>query len=266
MTQKAVFVSGAGRGIGRNIAERFAKEGYLVGAYTRSGHFDWGQHDPNVIQGKMDVSDPEDFKRAIEDFMKHTGGRLDILVNNAGVAVIGEFKKQEFKDEKRLFDVNVMGCINGIHAALPYLKTTPGAQIVNISSAASFVGTPDLAVYSAAKFAIRGLTEALDIEFMKYGIRVIDVNPLFVKTNMVKDALDQGNSIPILETLGLKLTADDVTDVVWTATRPEKQKSSRIHWAVGKQARILSHQHLLPNAVPRAFTRALAKRNIDKGC
>ena len=51
MTQKAVFVSGAGRGIGRNIAERFAKEGYLVGAYTRSGHFDWGQHDPNVIQG-----------------------------------------------------------------------------------------------------------------------------------------------------------------------------------------------------------------------
>jgi|GEM_PF-4025478 len=129
MTQKAVFVSGAGRGIGRNIAERFAKEGYLVGAYTRSGHFDWGQHDPNVIQGKMDVSDPEDFKRAIEDFMKHTGGRLDILVNNAGVAVIGEFEKQEFKDEKRLFDVNVMGCINGIHAALPYLKTTPGAQI-----------------------------------------------------------------------------------------------------------------------------------------
>ena len=92
------------------------------------------------------------------------------------------------------------------------------------------------------------------------------MNPLFVKTNMVKDALDQGNSIPILETLGLKLTADDVTDVVWTATRPEKQKSSRIHWAVGKQARILSHQHLLPNAVPRAFTRVLAKRNIDKGC
>ena len=49
MTQKAVFVSGAGRGIGRNIAERFAKEGYLVGAYTRSGHFDWGQHDPNAV-------------------------------------------------------------------------------------------------------------------------------------------------------------------------------------------------------------------------
>lgn len=265
MTQKTVFVSGAGRGIGRDIAERFAQEGYLVGAYTRSGHFEWGQNDPNVVQGKMDSSDPEDYKRAIEDFMKHTDGRLDILINNAGVAVIGEFENQKFEDEKQLFEVNVMGYINGIHAALPYLKNTPGAQIVNISSAASFVGTPDLAVYSAAKFAIRGLTEALDIEFMKYGIRIIDVNPLFVKTDMVEKELEKGYTIPILKTLGLKLTASDVTDVVWTATRPEKQKSTRLHWAVGKQARILSHQHFMPNAVPRALTRAMAKRNAKKG-
>ena len=68
-----------------------------------------------------------------------------------------------------------------------------------------------------------------------------------------------------LKTLGLKLTASDVTDVVWTATRPEKQKSTRLHWAVGKQARVLSHQHFMPNAVPRALTRAMAKRNAKKG-
>lgn len=261
MRRKSVFISGAGRGIGRAIAERFLKEGYVVGAYTRSGKFAWGKDvEDNLYQGQMDVADPESFKAAMEEFMSHTGGQLDILVNNAGVAVIGEFADQKYEDEKALFDVNVMGCVNGIHVALPYLKDTKDAQVVNISSGASFVGTPDLAVYSAAKFAIRGLTEALDIEFMKYGIRVIDVNPMFVKTDMVMDAVEAGADVPIFKTLGMKLTAEDVADVVYKATRDSARKRPKVHFPVGGQSRLLSHQHLLPNALPRALTRFMAKR------
>ena len=201
MRRKSVFISGAGRGIGRAIAERFLEEGYIVGAYTRSGHFEWGKDvEDNLYQGQVDVADPESYKAAMEDFMSHTGGQLDILVNNAGVAVMGEFENQKYEDEKALFDVNVMGCVNGVHVALPYLKDTKDSQIVNISSGASFTGTPDLAVYSAAKFAIKGLTEALDIELMKYGIRVIDVNPMFVKTDMVMDGVKAGVDVPIFKT------------------------------------------------------------------
>lgn len=264
MRRKSVFVTGAGRGIGRAIAERFLAEGYVVGAYTRSGNFEWGHGADNLYQGQMDVSDPDSIKTALAEFTAHTGGMLDIVVNNAGVAVIGEFEDQDHDDEKALFDVNVMGCINTIHAALPYLKDTKDAQIVNISSASSYVGTPDLAVYSAAKFAIRGLTEALDIEFMKYGIRVIDINPLFVKTDMVMDAVDSGLDIPIFKTLGLKLEASDVADVVWKSTRDCARKRPKVHYPVGNQARVLSHQHLLPNALPRALTRFMAKRQNAK--
>ncbi len=262
MRRKSVFISGAGRGIGRAIAERFLEEGYIVGAYTRSGHFEWGKDvEDNLYQGQVDVADPESYKAAMEDFMSHTGGQLDILVNNAGVAVMGEFENQKYEDEKALFDVNVMGCINGVHVALPYLKDTKDSQIVNISSGASFTGTPDLAVYSAAKFAIKGLTEALDIELMKYGIRVIDVNPMFVKTDMVMDGVKAGVDVPIFKTLGLTLVPEDVADVVYKATRDRARKRPKVHWPVGWQARILSHQHLLPNALPRALTRLMAKRH-----
>jgi len=103
--------------------------------------------------------------------MSHTGGQLDILVNNAGVAVMGEFENQKYEDEKALFDVNDHGLQStAVHVALPYLKDTKDSQIVNISSGASFTGTPRPGCVLRAKFAIKGLTEALDIELMKYGI------------------------------------------------------------------------------------------------
>lgn len=262
MSQKTVFISGGNRGIGRAIAERFLEEGYIVGAYSRSGRFDWGQDNPNLITGVMDSTDPDAAVRALEDFTSHTGGRLDVLVNNAGIAIIGAFDSHSYDEQFGVINTNVMGYINVIKAAQKYLAATPGAQIVNISSASSYVGTPDLAVYSAAKFGIRGLTEALDIEFMKYGIRVIDINPLFVKTDMVEDALKEQGAIPIFETLGLKLVPKDVADVVWKAIQPTRRNSRRVHYPVGKQAAVLSLQHFLPNSWPRAITRAMAKRQM----
>ena len=90
---------------------------------------------------------------------------MNVLFNNAGVGRHGWFEDVRPEDNDWIVDVNLKGVIHGVEAALPLLKATKGARIVNTASTAGIVGSPQLAVYSATKFAVRGLTEALDAEF-----------------------------------------------------------------------------------------------------
>jgi len=112
----------------------------------------------------------------------------------------------------------VLGVILGIHESLALLERTAKAEgsaaIVNMSSASALWGQPELAVYSATKFAVRALTEALDVEFRSKGVRVSDVMPGYVDTPMVHT---QKHTARSLARLGVKLTADDVAEVVWKA-------------------------------------------------
>ncbi len=100
-----------------------------------------------------------------------------------------------------MVDINVVGMMNGMYTAFPYLKETPGAQVVNLASASAIYGQPELATYSATKFAVRGLTEALELEWRGHDIRVLDVWPLFVRTGMIR-----GMSIGSTRSLGVRLT------------------------------------------------------------
>src|SRR5262249_58558783 len=86
------------------------------------------------------------------------------------------------EDTDLVVDINLKGVLNGVYACLPLLRETPGARIVNTSSVAGIYGAPNLAVYSATKFAVRGLTEALDLEFSRLGIRVTSLMPSFIDT------------------------------------------------------------------------------------
>ncbi|WP_447503016.1 SDR family NAD(P)-dependent oxidoreductase, partial [Acinetobacter pittii] len=102
-------------------------------------------------------------------------------------------------------NINVNGVINGCHAALPYLKQASFARVINLSSASAIYGQADLISYSASKFAVRGITEGLDVEWKKYGIRVLDVMPLFVQTAMVNN-MDAGT----IQNMGIDLTPNDI--------------------------------------------------------
>ena len=93
---------------------------------------------------------------------------------------------------------------------MPYLKQASFARVINLSSASAIYGQADLASYATSKFAVRGLTEGLDIEWQKYGIRVFDVMPLFVSTAMVKDM--QAESI---KKMGVHLKAEDVAQDIF---------------------------------------------------
>ena len=256
MSRPTVFITGAAAGIGRAIAQRFAREGYLVGAYDvdldglGSLAFELGSG-AELVTGQLDVRDPVGWRARLEELTAQSGGRLDVLVNNAGVLRSGPFVDIPLEAQHLLVDVNVKGVLNGCHTAYPFLKTTPGAHVINLASASAIYGQPELATYSATKFAVRGITEALDLEWAKDDIAVRAVWPLFVKTAMTSD-MDIASS----RSLGIRLTPEDVADEVYDVVRPHRLPQP-VHRAVGRQAKALM---ATSGVAPGWLLRAINKR------
>ncbi|MDH6677413.1 NAD(P)-dependent dehydrogenase (short-subunit alcohol dehydrogenase family) [Rhodococcus sp. LBL1] len=234
-----VFITGAAAGIGRATALAFARRGCVVGAYDVDEEGLESLSDEIVARGgrvrtgRLDVTAPAEWQERLAEFTAG-GRRLDVLVNNAGVLSSGRFEDIPADAHRRMLDINVGGTINGLLAAFPYLKETPGAQVVNLASASAIYGQPELATYGATKFAVRGLTEALDLEWSAHDIRVIDMWPLFVRTGMV-----EGMSTGSTRSLGIRLTAQDVADAIVAATE-YRGRIPKVHFPVGVQARVLA--------------------------
>ncbi len=254
----AIFVTGAASGIGRACAERFAQRGWFVGLYdvNADGVAELAATlgDGNAVSGTLDVSDPEAWQRALADFWAHSGQRLDVLLNNAGILATGPFADVALDRHYAMLAVNVKGMITGCHSAFPYLRQTPGARVINMASATAIYGQPELATYSATKFAVRGLTEGLDLEWSQFGIRVSDVWPSFVKTAMADDY----GRIASARSLGIRLTPADVASTVW-ACATAKDFMHKTHWTVGLQAWLLAlGTRLAPALLSRQIVRRLA--------
>jgi NAD(P)-dependent dehydrogenase (short-subunit alcohol dehydrogenase family) len=257
MTRPAIFITGAAAGIGRATAELFASRGWFVGLYDvdEAGvrvlleRFGEG----NAIGGRLDTTDAAAFATALEAFWHATGNRLDLLFNNAGIAAVGDFEKIALERHHRLIDVNFKGVINGCYLALPYLMRTPDARVVSMCSASAIYGAPALTVYSATKFAVRGLTEALNVEWDRHGIRVMDIMPLFVNTPMVR----QFETPPkTMAALGLRLTAEDIASTVWKAAT-RSGWFVHVHWYPGVQTFVM---HLLTKLSPSFLNRYTVKK------
>lgn len=257
MSQQALFVTGGGRGIGQAIARRFAAAGYVVGAVdvdevslaalkAEAAHKHWA-----IWTAPMDVTDYDDWQSTLQAFVKASSGRLDILINNAGLLSAGDFVNIPPDRHKRIVDVNVTGVIYGCHAGFRYLRDTPGARVLNLCSASAIYGQPELASYSASKFAVRGLTEALELEWRPHGITVLALWPLFVKTGMVS-----GMDIGTTRSLGVKLTSDDVAAAAWEALH-RRSPTPKVHFPVGRQTKFL---YYLSQVSPSWLTRLTNQR------
>lgn len=240
--RKAIFISGGGSGIGQATARLFAGRGWLVGIgdINEAGMAETAAMLPQGMcsSHRLDVCEREQWARALADFTQVSGGRLDMLFNNAGVGYGGQWEMLAPDDADRVIDINFRGVVNGITAALPYLKSTPGSAIVNTGSASGYYGSAGLAVYSATKFAVRALTEALDIEFAELGITVRDIMPGFIDTPLLNRAVPNSNetSRDRVVAAGLEFTpVEQVAQAVWDSVH-----SDRIHTAVGKTARRLA--------------------------
>ena len=260
MTSPTVFISGAAAGIGRATALHFARRGHRVGAYDldlaglASLREEIIAGGGDIAIGELDVSDAADWEQQLAAF---TGSsrRLDILINNAGVLSSGNFEDIPLAAQRRMVDVNFYGAMAGLHTAFPYLRDTSRAQVVNLCSASALYGQPELATYSATKFAVRGLTEALELEWRRHGIRVIAMWPLFVQTAMV-DGVETGST----RSLGVHLSAEDVAEAIYSATQPGRTWLPKVHYPVGRQSKFFAGvAQVSPNWVQRFMNKTVSR-------
>ena len=263
MPNRAVFITGAAAGIGRATALTFAKKGYTVGGYDidevglKGLAEEIQELGGTAIVGHLDVTDPAETAQRVGEFAAAAGDRLDVLINNAGIMLAGPFEDIDVARHLKEVDINTKGVVNGLHAAFPFLRDTANSVVVNLASASAIYGQAELANYSATKFFIRGITEALDIEWHRYGIRVIAMWPLYVQTAMT-DHIKTGTT----ESLGIRLTAQDVADAIAKAVEPSwlRRAIHQVHFLVGSQTKVMAAgSRFMPAWLSRLISKRLAQ-------
>ena len=254
----SIFISGAAQGIGAAAAQLFYQHGYKVGIYDINGEqaIQLAKSlGPNAKAGLLDVSQYEQWQTALSEF-HDWAGEINILLNNAGILYSGAFENTDIASHHRTFNINVNGVLNGCHAALPFLRNASHARVINMSSASAIYGQADLVSYSASKFAVRGITEGLDVEWQKYGIRVLDIMPLFVQTAMVKN-MDAGT----IQNMGVNLSAQDVAEQILKVAQKSNSTLTPTHHTVGLKTEVMYHlSRFSPQIVNRLSNLFLSKK------
>jgi len=193
---KVALVTGGVSGIGFGIARAFAAEGMRLALSYRNEAYredaarwfaDHGHEAPLFVP--LDVTDRAGFAAAGEAIDRHFG-RLDVLANNAGVSVFGPTDEASYADYDWIMGVNFGGVVNGLVTMLPRIKAAgPGGHVVNVASMAAYLPGPQAGIYTASKFAVRGLTESLRYNLAPHGIGCSLVCPALTRTNAWDSAL-----------------------------------------------------------------------------
>ncbi len=253
--QPTIFITGAAGGFGQATARLFRSKGYFIGLYDLTTgplaalRQELGEE--NCCFSQLDVTDHESCRAALTHFLTATGGRLNILLNNAGIMVVGAFEELDIERQLKVLDVNLNGMIRLTHLAFPSLRDTPNSQVINIASASALHGNPELVTYATSKRAVQSFTEALDIGWEQYGIRVSDINPMYARTNMVASNQHLLKKLPDTQ---VKLTPADVAEAIYATSR-----GGKVHRYVGTDAKVFS---ITGGWVPFGVKRWLLKQVI----
>jgi NAD(P)-dependent dehydrogenase (short-subunit alcohol dehydrogenase family) len=175
---------------------------------------------PPLLRVRADVTDDEGVRAAVDEAAAALGG-LDVLVNNAGIGAQGTIEDNPDDEWRHLFDVNVLGMVRVARAALPQLRSSPRAAIVNTSSIAATAGLPDRALYSATKGAVLSLTLAMAADHLADGVRVNCVTPGTTDTPWIgrllaaaPDAAAERAALEARQPLGRLVTAEEVAEAI----------------------------------------------------
>ncbi|MDI1366366.1 MAG: SDR family oxidoreductase [bacterium] len=252
--RKAIFITGAASGMGRETALLFARQGWFVGAYDVNtdglAALEAEMGSGNGLCSTLDVTDPEAFVAAMTRFGEATGGRLDLMFNNAGIAVAGLFDEVAWEDIVKVVQVNLLGVMIGVRAAIGLLKVTPGSLCLTTSSSSAIFGTAGIATYSATKHAVRGLTEALSIEFMRHGVRAADLLPGLIDTPILSDTI---KAMAPPDGMWRLTPPSEVAQAVWSAYHGDK-----LHWYVPEELKAFDIQATAEPELVRQERAALA--------
>jgi NAD(P)-dependent dehydrogenase (short-subunit alcohol dehydrogenase family) len=199
LTNKVAVITGAGSGIGRQLALSCAGRGADLALcdINENGLADTAatvrSFGGRVLTGRVDVSDSEAMSRFAQETLDHYGA-VDLLINNAGVGLVGGFLDTSVKDWDWLVGINLMGVVHGCNAFLPtMIDAGRGGHVVNLSSAAGLSANPQLTAYSATKFAVLGLSEALRMELAPHRIGVTAVCPGVINTAITQNSAIRGD-------------------------------------------------------------------------
>lgn len=171
---RVAVVTGASSGIGRHCATHLAQHGLRVYGLSRRAP---EPPAPGVISITADVTDDLSVTRAIKDVLNREAGRIDILINNAGYGLAGAIEDTSAEEARAQLDVNLLGTLRVCSAVLPAMRARGSGYILNVGSIGGLLAIPFQGLYSASKFALEGLTEALRLEVRPFGIRVVLLEP-----------------------------------------------------------------------------------------
>ena len=198
MSEKKVwFITGTSAGIGRELAEAALEKGYRVAATARQPEVlrDLAEKYPDtVLTLKLDVTNKNEIAEALRQTVEKYG-RIDTIVNNAGYGLIGAIEEPGDEQIRRQFETNVFGVTNVVRASLPIFRRQQSGHIINVSSGLGFFAFPSYGYYSATKFAVQGISEALAQEVAPLGIKVTIAEPGGTKTDFLKGVVQPENAL-----------------------------------------------------------------------
>lgn len=272
---KSVFITGAGSGIGRAGAELFLAKGWRVGAVDRDAKgletITTGPHGARLWTREVDVTDRDTLSAALASFCAdNRDGGLDMMWNNAGIGQSGWFEDVPYDLAMRVVDVNLRAVLSGAFEALPYLRKASGSLMFTTSSSAATYGLPMSAVYSATKCAVKGLTEALSVEWHRHGVRVADVLPGFIDTAILRETPNHSKGGATMTDQELEeglpkrgmmriIPASGVAEAALAAYHHPR----RLHWYVPQSIRWIDRlKGLSPEFVRSRITKAIMSHDV----
>ena len=246
---RSILITGSSSGIGRATAERFAGRGWRVfasmrnldaGAALRARAAEAGWR---LTTPALDVTSDESVAAATADILRETGGRIDVLVNNAGYYQFGSLEETSPAELRAQLETNVVGVQRVTRAVLPAMRGRRTGTIVTIGSVSGRVAIPLVGPYHASKWALEGMIEALRLELIPFGVRVVLIEPGVYHTSLHDNerlAAGAGADSPYAALLsdyrrqnGKLPRQDDLTPLIDVIERAATSENPRLRWPVG---------------------------------
>ena len=267
---KTAFVTGGASGMGLAMVRSFAGAGMKVAVADieeeplKAVVEEFEETNASVIGLNVDVSDLDSVTEGAAK-TKEAFGNIHVLVNNAGIVTGGPFAEAEPNDWRWTMNVNLDGVYNGLHVFLPdMIAHNEGGHVVNTASLAGHIAVPRLGVYAASKFAVVGISEALQVELTEHGIGVSVLCPGVVNTNIFTASRNRPSSLPATQEMNFERVATDSepveNEVMRNIIEPAVVGEMVLHAIQNEQFYIFTHPDFASivqartNEIENAFT------------